>query len=104
MSVPKKAAPKAAPKKDDQPSQPLKGWREIADYLGQPVSVAERWAHEGMPVEHKGRSVVASREDLRRWLGRESAGESVRIASDDIDLSAELKRGLSYVRKAGTKK
>jgi len=33
-------------------SQPevLKGWKEIASFLGEPVSVAQRWATEGMPV------------------------------------------------------
>jgi hypothetical protein len=36
---------------------------------------------------------------LNRWLGRESAGEPVQIASDETDLSAELKRGLLFVRK-----
>jgi hypothetical protein len=102
MPASKTPAPKNKNKKDEQ-LQALKGWREIADFLGQPVSVAERWAHEGMPVEHKGRSVFASGEDLRNWLGRESSGEPVQIASDDIDLGAELKRGLSYVRKAGPK-
>jgi hypothetical protein len=33
----------------------LKGWQQIVEFLGQPVSVAERWAREGMPVERKGR-------------------------------------------------
>jgi hypothetical protein len=84
-------------------SESLKGWQQIAEFLGQPVSVAERWAHEGMPVERRGRYVYASREGLRRWLGRESAGEPVQIANEDIDLSAELKRGLSYVRKSKQK-
>jgi hypothetical protein len=100
MTPPKKLI---ATKKDDQ-SQMLKGWREIAEYLGQPVSVVERWAQEGMPIEHKVRSVIASREDLRQWLGRESAGEPVQIASDETDLSAELKKGLAYVRNAGKTK
>jgi hypothetical protein len=100
---------KSTPKKSESTknvdhAQMLKGWREIAEYLGQPVSVAERWAQEGMPIEHKGRSVIASQEDLRQWLGRESAGEPLQIASDETDLSAELKRGLAYVRQAGKKK
>lgn len=99
MPTPKKST---STKTEDH-SPMLKGWREIAEYLGQPVSVAERWAAEGMPIEHKGRSVVASRESLRQWLGRESAGEPVQIASDSTDLSAELKRGLAYVRKTGKK-
>jgi hypothetical protein len=52
-----------------------------------------------MPVEKRGRYVYSSREQLDRWLGRESAGEPVQIATDETDLSAELMRGLSFVRK-----
>lgn len=77
----------------------LKGWHKIAEFLGQPVSVAQRWAKSGMPVGHEGRSVAASPEDLNRWLGRESAGEPVKIASEEENLAAELKRGLAYVKK-----
>ena len=90
--------PKA--RKEDAPDE-LKGWEEIAAFLGQPVSVAERWGGSGMPVEKRGRFVYSSREQLNRWLGRESAGEPVHIATEDADLSSELKRGLSHVRKTG---
>lgn len=76
----------------------LKGWQQIAEFLGQPTSVAGRWAHEGMPVERKGRFVYASREKLGQWLGRESAGEPVHISTESTDLSSELKRGLSFAR------
>jgi hypothetical protein len=75
----------------------LKGWREIADFLGQTVAVAERWAKTGMPVQKEGRSISASKEELTRWLGSE-AGEPVHVATEESDLSAELKRGLSYVQ------
>jgi hypothetical protein len=80
-------------------SDSLKGWRQIASFLGQPLSVAQRRAKSAMPVTRQGRNVYASPEQLNRWLGRESAGEPVQIASDSTDLSSELKRGLSYVRK-----
>ena len=80
-------------------SDSLKGWRQIAAFLGQPVSVAERWAESGMPVEKRGRYVYSSRGDLNRWLGREVAGEPVHITTEETNLSSELKRGLSYVRK-----
>jgi hypothetical protein len=80
-------------------SPTLKGWNEIARFLGQPVSVAQRWAKSGMPVIHDGRRVHATPEELNHWLGRESAGEPVQIATESSDLSSELKRGLSYVRK-----
>lgn len=85
------------PKRRKAPEQAdaLKGWQQIAAFLGQPVSVAQRWADSGMPVEKRGRYVYSSREELNRWLGRESAAEPVQIATDETDLSAELKRGLS---------
>lgn len=79
----------------------LKGWQQIAAFLGQPVSVVQRWANEGMPVKREGRYVESSREELNRWLGRESAGEPVQIATPDTDLSAALKRGLTFVRSQG---
>jgi len=82
----------------------LKGWQQIAAFLGQPVSVVQRWATDGMPVRKQGRYVETSREELNRWLGRESSGEPVQIAAPETDLSAELKRGLSFVRKHSGKK
>src|ERR1035438_2626672 len=85
--------------KQKKESASLKGWQQIASFLGQPVSVAERWAKSGMPVIHDGRRVQASPDELNRWLGRESAGEPVQIASETGDLTSELKRGLSFVRK-----
>lgn len=88
-------------KKPEPPTDVLKGWQQIAAFLGQPVSVVQRWANEGMPVRREGRYVESSRGELNRWLGRESAGEPVQIATPDTDLSAELKRGLTFVRKQG---
>jgi len=78
----------------------LKGWQQIAAFLGQPVSVAHRWATEGMPVKRQGRYVESSREELNHWLGHELAGEPVQIATEGTDLSGELKRGLAFVRKS----
>jgi len=77
----------------------LKGWQQIASFLSQTVSVAQRWAESGMPVEKRGRYVYSSREELNRWLGRESAGEPVQIATGNTDLSSELRRGLTFIRK-----
>jgi hypothetical protein len=87
------------PKTRGNESDSLQGWRQIASFLGQPLSVAQRWAKTGMPVTRQGRNVYALPEQLNLWLGRESAGEPIQIASDSPDLSSELKRGLSYVRK-----
>jgi phage terminase Nu1 subunit (DNA packaging protein) len=78
----------------------LKGWGEIAEFLGQTVSVAQRWQNEGMPVSREGRFVSASPEDLTAWIGTEHGQkEPLRIASEGGDLIADLKEGLSFVRK-----
>ncbi len=96
--MPKRKKPEAEP-------DILKGWQQIAAFLGQPVSVAQRWATEGMPVKRQGRYVESSRKELNGWLGRESAGEPVQIATEGTDLGTELQRGLAFVRKqAGNKK
>jgi hypothetical protein len=87
------------PKKINEEADSLKGWQQIAAFLGQPVSVAQRWADSGMPVEKHGRYVYSSRGELNRWLGRESAGEPVQIVTEQTDLGTELKRGLSFFRK-----
>src|SRR5579872_1526062 len=57
------------PSKSNPVSGELKGWQEIAAFLGQSVAVAQRWARsEGMPTERKGRYVFASREKLNQGL------------------------------------
>ena len=50
----------------------LKGWKAIARFLGEPVSVAQRWESEGMPVTRGGRTVTGSPEQCNAWLGRVS--------------------------------
>lgn len=87
----------AKPKPEPAPS--LQGWQQIAAFLGEPVSVVQRWAKTGMPVSRQGRFVTASPEDLNLWLGRESGGKPVHAVAPETDLLGELKRGLSYVRK-----
>ncbi len=86
------------PSKRKNESDSLKGWQQIAAFLGQSVSVVQRWAESGMPVEKRGQYVYSSREELNRWLGRESAGEPVQIATESADLSDDLRRGLSFIR------
>ncbi len=81
-------------------SQPevLKGWKDIAGFLGEPVSVAQRWASEGMPVTREGRSVTSTPERLNEWLARVSK-KPVHIVTPESDLTAELKRGLAFAKK-----
>ena len=82
----------------------LKGWGKIAEFLGQTVSVAQRWQKSGMPVTREGRSVYASPEELSAWVGTERGKkEPVHIASEGEDLLADLKQGLSFVRRRGKK-
>jgi hypothetical protein len=88
--------PKAKP---NSTARVLKGWGEIANFLGQTVSVAQRWQKEGMPVAREGRFVSASPEELTAWVGTERGQkEPVHIASEGEDLLADLKQGLSRVR------
>jgi hypothetical protein len=90
---------KKHPKKSYKPTSrdALKGWKQIAEFLGEPVSVVQRWASEGMPVHREGRFVATSPEELNAWLGEE-AGKPVHAAVETTDLTAELKHGLSYIR------
>src|SRR5437588_12817937 len=77
----------------------LKGWNEIAGFLGQPVAVAQRWARSGMPVTREGRFMYASREELSGYLGREAGLDvPVHIATEAMDLSTDLRRALAHAR------
>jgi len=89
-SVKKQESPKAEP-------EALTGWHQIASFLGEPTSVVQRWASEGMPLRRQGRFVTTTPGELNAWLGKES-GKPVHVATDATDLTAELKRGLSFVR------
>jgi hypothetical protein len=50
-----------------------------------------------MPLRRQGRFVTTTAEELNAWLGKES-GKPVHVATENTDLTAELKRGLSFVR------
>ena len=92
--MPKRAKKREAPK---TPPETLKGWQQIATFLGEPTSVIQRWASDGMPVRRQGRYVHTTPNELNAWLGKES-GKPVHVATEGTDLTAELKRGLSFVR------
>ena len=75
-------------------SAQLKGWNEIAEFLGQTASVAQRWQKEGMPVTRDGRSVYASPEELTAWAGtKHGQKDPIHIASEDEDLLGDLEQG-----------
>ena len=92
--------PKQAKKRPAPETQPetLKGWQQIAAFLGEPTSVVQRWASDGMPVRRQGRHVETTPDELNAWLGKES-GKPLHVATENTDLTAELKRGLSFVRR-----
>ena len=94
------AKPKMPSAASEPPPTLLKGWKPIGEFLGQPISVVQRWSRSGMPVRREGRSVVATPADLSRWLGRESgAAQPVHIAAGtDTDLAAELRKSLSAAK------
>jgi hypothetical protein len=79
-------------------SHELKGWQQIAAFLGEPISVARRWASEGMPVRRQGRFVSTTPQELNDWMGKES-GKPVHVAIGNADLTSELKRAVSFVRR-----
>jgi len=76
----------------------LKGWQQIAAFLGEPTSVVQRWANEGMPVRREGRFVSTTPRELNDWLATET-GKPVHVTTGEADLIAELKRGISYARR-----
>jgi hypothetical protein len=83
----------------------LKGWKQIAEYLAQPVATVQRWAKSGMPVRREERFMVASQEELGRWLERESGTKQpVHIATDNADLSGDLRRALAEARQQRRRK
>jgi hypothetical protein len=98
----KKSRPAKRPLRASKPKnqkERLKGWNEIAGFLGQPVAVAQRWARSGMPLTREGRFMYASQEELSGYLGREAGLDvPVRIATENMDLSADLKRALAHAR------
>jgi hypothetical protein len=101
-TTPFRSAPYKAMVKQKESDDSLKGWPAIAKFLSQPVSTAQRWASEGLPVTRIGRYVADSPAELERWLTREAGTkETVHIA---YPKHADLKRGLSQARKIRPRK
>jgi len=84
-------------------SSELRGWPAIAQFLGLPNSTVHRWAKEGMPVRHEGRSVIASSDELNQWLQRTS-GEAagVHVIMPGSDLLKDLQASVAAQKDAGT--
>ena len=69
----------------------LKGWKEVAKYLGSGVRTVQRWEALGLPVRrpaHRRRSaVVALTKDIDAWLRSEGRGTIRQTSKDDSDVS-----------------
>ena len=63
--------------KSQQQAETLKGWKQISEFLGEPVSVVKRWSAEGMPIHREGQFVATSSNELNSWLGQESGNLSM---------------------------
>ena len=82
----------------------LKGWKEIASYLGIPVGTAERWARDGMPVRKQGRFTVADPKQLGAWLERESHMPApAQIMTGTANVTGALKESIAAMRHARKK-
>src|SRR5580765_4999811 len=59
---------KSSKPKASTQSNELKGWQQIAAFLGQPASVVQRWASEGMPLRcnYTRRTQRMARERIRQ--------------------------------------
>jgi hypothetical protein len=89
----------ASPKRKSEPPF-LKGWQQIASFLGQPLAVVQRWAKSGMPAIRQGRHMIAAPGKLSRWLAT-SGVQSIHAVSENADLTADLRRALSEIRRKG---
>ena len=91
---------KSKPAFTDKSAKTLKGWTAIADYLGIPVATAHRWVEQGMPVRREGRFVVAERDQVNAWLGRESHMPGpAHVMTKDANLAAALKESIAVANK-----
>jgi hypothetical protein len=63
----------------------LKGWKEVAQFLGQSSSTVQGWAKEGMPIERSGHMVQALPDKLNLWLGRETR-EYIQFAAENVPI------------------
>src|SRR6185369_13317317 len=92
---------KMAKTKEPKSATELRGWQQIAQFLGQPMAVVQRWAKSGMPVHREGRSVLATPAELSEWLGREAHLKvSAHITSTQEDLIEDLKQSLRSKKKS----
>jgi hypothetical protein len=79
--------PKPKKRREKPKGQPQFGRARVGS------QTVKRWAEDGMPLNGEGQFVSTSSDD---------SGKPVHVATENTDLSAELKRGLSFVRSKKT--
>jgi hypothetical protein len=89
-------------KKNQSEASKLKGWKAIAGYLRIPAGTAQRWAKDGMPVQHEGRFTVADPKELSAWLVRESHMPGpAQVMTNGAGVADALKASIAATRRAG---
>ena len=79
--------------------QVLRGWKAIADFMGQPVAVVERWAKDGMPVRRAGRYTTGQRDELSTWMAKEIGVHAPIPIGDDRDFRDDLRASITEARR-----
>ncbi len=81
------------------PPSVLKGWKAIADFMGQPVAVIERWAKDGMPVRREGRYTTGRPDELSAWMANEIGARAPVHIGDDRDFRDDLRASIAEARR-----
>ena len=87
-------------KKKTAPVTMLKGWTEIAKFMGTTPASAQTWAKQGMPVKRDGRFTIADPAEVQAWLGQQShMPKPAHILTNETDLAAALKESLAVTKR-----
>jgi hypothetical protein len=82
-----------------QPAK-LKGWKEIAKFLGTSPASAQTCAEKGMPIQREGRFTVADPATVQAWLGQQThMPKPAHILTNETDLAAALKESLAVTKR-----
>ncbi|SRR6266568_2945486 len=92
--------PRSQKSQKKDPPDERKGWKRSRLFSGTQSQSLNAGQNLECPLKSED-FANSSRKESNRWLGRESEGEPIQIATEGTDLSAELQRGPSYTRKAG---
>ncbi len=93
------------PKKAQDSTVALRGWKAIVGYLGIPTSTVQRWARDGMPAHREGRFTVADPKELSGWLGREAHMPApAQVMTGEPDIAGALKASIAAAHQGHRKR